>query len=87
MAYEIDKETMDELMIKGIDPSVIIKSDTYDIISRRDVIEAIENMDWYHIKDGKLILGANSVQHEPLFKASDVFKMLRDLPSAFEKGE
>ena len=68
-----------------------------DLISRRDVIEAIENMDWYRIKDGKLVLGANSVQHEPLFKASDVFKMLRDLPSAnivpsvfestFTKGE
>ena len=54
-----------------------------DMISRKATIDAIEGVDWYHInKDGRLVHGANSDDHEPLYKAKDVYKVLNDVPSA-----
>lgn len=54
-----------------------------DTISRKATIDAIEGVDWYHInKDGRLVHGANSDDHEPLYKAKDVYKVLNDVPSA-----
>lgn len=41
------------------------------------VIDVIEQVSWYHIgDDGKLVKGANSALHTPLFKAEDVFRAL-----------
>ena len=54
-----------------------------DTISRKATIDAMENVDWYHIsKDGQLVHGANSKDNEPLYKAKDVYKVLNDMPSA-----
>lgn len=54
-----------------------------DLISRVAAIEAMEDVDWYHINnDGQLIHGANSEGDEPLYKAEDVYKVLNDMPSA-----
>ena len=54
-----------------------------DLISRRTAIEAMEDVDWYHInKDGQLVHGANSKEDEPLYKAEDVYKVLKDVQSA-----
>ena len=54
-----------------------------DLISRKTAIEAMEDVDWYHInKDGQLTHGANSKEDEPLYKAEDVYKVLNDMPSA-----
>ena len=54
-----------------------------DTISRKKTIEAMEDVDWYHInKDGQLTHGANSKEDEPLCKAEDVYKVLNDMPSA-----
>ena len=54
-----------------------------DFISRKAAIEAMEDVDWYHInKDGQLTHGANSKEDEPLYKAEDVYKVLNDMPSA-----
>ena len=44
------------------------------------VIDTIERVSWYHVgDDGKLVKGANSSMHTPLFKAEDVFKALESL--------
>lgn len=54
-----------------------------DPIDRQAAIDAMEDVDWYHInKDGQLIHGANSKEDEPLYKAEDVYKVLNDMPSA-----
>ena len=53
-----------------------------DCISRKAAIEAVEDVDWYHVnKDGQLTHGANSEEDEPLYKAEDVYKVLNDMPS------
>lgn len=54
-----------------------------DVISRQAAIDAMEDVDWYHInKNGQLVHGANSKEDEPLYKAEDVYKVLNDVPSA-----
>ena len=54
-----------------------------DTISRQAAIDAVEEVDWYHIgKTGELIHGANSQEHEPLYKAKDIYAVLEKLPSA-----
>ena len=37
-----------------------------------DIEEMIEDTDWYHIHNGNLIHGANTNEHEPLYKHSDI---------------
>ena len=54
-----------------------------DLIDRQAAIDAIEEVDWYHIgKTGELIHGANSQEHEPIYKAKDIYAVLEKLPSA-----
>ena len=54
-----------------------------DTISRKATIDAMESVDWYHInKEGQLTHGANSEEHEPLYKAKDVYTVLNKMPSA-----
>ena len=54
-----------------------------DLISRQAAIDAMEDVDWYHINsNGQLVHGANSKEDEPLYKADDVYKVLNDIPSA-----
>ena len=54
-----------------------------DHISRRAAVEAIERTDWYHInQNGELVSGANSQEHEPLYRASDIYAALEEAPSA-----
>lgn len=38
--------------------------------------EAVEGTTWYHIFNGRLVEGANSEEHEPLYKASAIYKVL-----------
>ena len=53
-----------------------------DLISRQAAVEAIEKTDWYHInKNGELVSGANSQEHEPLYKASEIYAALEEVPS------
>ena len=52
-------------------------------ISRQASIKEIENTDWYHInQNGELVSGANSQEHEPLYKASEIYAALEEVPSA-----
>lgn len=48
-----------------------------------EVIDTIERVSWYHIgDDGKLVKGANSALHTPLFKAEDIFRALESFREA-----
>ena len=54
-----------------------------DYISRQAAIEAIERIDWYHInQNGELVSGANSQEHEPLYKAADIYAAIEVVPAA-----
>jgi len=54
-----------------------------DLISRQAVIDAIENTDWYHQNKNKdMVHGANSSEHQAWYKAEDVYKALKNVPSA-----
>lgn len=52
-----------------------------DIISRQAAIDALESTRWYHINDGELVLGANSKLEPPLYKAEDVYKVIKTVSS------
>ena len=54
-----------------------------DLIRRSDAIEAIEVVDWYHQNRNKdMVSGANSDEHQAWYKADDVYKALKEVPSA-----
>ena len=54
-----------------------------DYISRAAAIESLEDIDWYHInQNGELVSGANSQEHEPLYKESDIYAALAVVPTA-----
>ena len=56
-----------------------------DLISRQAAVEAIENTDWYHLRDGVMVRGANSKEHQAWYKEQDVYKTLEQLPSAQQR--
>lgn len=64
-----------------------------ELIKREDVIDAIEEIGWYHIShEGDLVRGATS-DGEALYKAKDVYKALEEVPTiemaeaeAYERG-
>lgn len=54
-----------------------------DLIRKEDAIEAIEVVDWYHQNRNKdMVSGANSDEHQAWYKAEDVYKALKEVPSA-----
>lgn len=53
-----------------------------DLIRRSEVIEAIDNINWYHQNANKdMIIGAAN-EHEAWYKAENVYKALESVPSA-----
>lgn len=50
-----------------------------DLISRKALIEAIDNIDWYSVKNGKLTPGA--VTFTGLFKATDINYAVETAPT------
>lgn len=54
-----------------------------DLIKRSDAIEAIEVVDWYHQnRNGDMVSGANSAEHQAWYKEQDIYKALEEVPSA-----
>ena len=54
-----------------------------DTVRRQDAIEALELTTWYHQnRNGEMVKGANSKEHQAWYKAEDVYAVLHDLPSA-----
>lgn len=53
-----------------------------DMIYRQEAIDAIENIEWYHLNaKGEMESGANSAEHQAWYKADDIYKVLEELPS------
>ena len=51
-----------------------------ELIRKWDAIYAVEEVGWYHINErGELVKGANSEDHEPLYKAKDVYDALENV--------
>ena len=51
-------------------------------IKKKALKDAIDNCPWYHInKNGELVAGANSDDHEPLYKYSDIKRIIKGLPT------
>lgn len=48
-----------------------------------DIAERISNTDWYHIFKGELRQGAHD-REEALFKAEDIFNILKDMGASEE---
>lgn len=58
-----------------------------DAISRQDTIDAIEHVTWYHQnRNGQMVSGANSDEHQAWYKAEDVYEAIEALPSANRSG-
>ena len=54
-----------------------------DLISRQAAIDAIDDVDWYHLDNrGEMVHGANSSEHQAWYKAEDVYTALDSVPSA-----
>ena len=53
----------------------LVKAEAY-----KECAEKIDTTTWYHInKNGELVKGANSETDIPLFKAEDIFNLLKEL--------
>lgn len=54
---------------------------TTDCISRQQAIDAIEDVDWYHVNPkGELVHGSTS-DEESWYRAEDIYKAIESLPS------
>lgn len=52
-----------------------------DLISRKALIDTVENTSWYHINEqGNLVLGAHA-DEEPLYKTVDIYSALVFAPT------
>lgn len=52
-----------------------------DLIRLSEVVEAIDNVDWYHQNNSKeMVLGAAN-EHEAWYKAEDIYRALENLLS------
>ncbi len=53
-----------------------------DLIRRQAAIDEIEGVDWYHQnKNGEMVHGANSKEHQPWYKSQDIYKALKAVPA------
>ena len=56
---------------------------TNDTISRQAILDAVDGVDWYHQnKDGEMVHGANSDEHQAWYKAEDIYKAIESVPPA-----
>lgn len=51
------------------------------LIDADRLMEAIDEIDWYHLNNGEMIHGANSDDHQPWFKSDDIYKAVRRAPT------
>lgn len=56
-----------------------------DLIDRQSAIDTIDEVTWYHLnKNGEMVIGANSNEHQAWYKADDIYKALKAVKSADE---
>lgn len=52
-----------------------------DLILRQDIIDAIEEVTWYHLHNGEMVEGANSKEVQPWYKSEDIYKAIENIPT------
>lgn len=56
---------------------------TDDLISRQAILDAVDGVTWYHQnKNGEMVHGANSDEHQAWYKAEDIYKAIESVPPA-----
>ena len=54
-----------------------------DTISRQALLDTVDLLNWYHQnKNGEMVHGANSDEHQAWYKADDIYKAIESVPSA-----
>ena len=53
-----------------------------DLIRRSEVVEAIDNIDWYHQNANKDMVNGASNEHQAWYKAEDIYRALESVSSA-----
>lgn len=54
-----------------------------DTISRQALLDTVDLLNWYHQnKNGEMVHGANSDEHQAWYKAEDIYKAIESVPSA-----
>ena len=56
-----------------------------DLISRRTLIDRIEGATWYHVEDGKLMMGAKSETDPALYRADVIYDLIDNMPGVEKK--
>lgn len=52
-----------------------------DFIRREDLLDVIDDTDWYHIYNGEIVHGANSDDgDDPLYKIDEIIEAIKNLP-------
>ena len=55
-----------------------------NLIDKKDAIDAIEGLDWYHLVNGEMVSGASD-EGSAWYKAEDVYKAVEGVPSVERK--
>ena len=72
---EKNKESLVISYANAVARNLTIKDEAY-----MEVEEKIEKIAWYHInQNGELVMGANSETDTPLYKAEDIYNLLKEL--------
>ena len=73
----VDMEEAIEVMTKYNEK----QTEPSDLISKAELIDAIEDTDWYHInRNGKMVHGSND-EYESWYKYEDIYKAIAEVPS------
>ena len=51
-----------------------------DFIRREDLLDVIDDTDWYHIYNGEIVYGANEDDDDPLYKIEEIIEAIKNLP-------
>ena len=51
-----------------------------DFIRREDLLDVIDDTDWYHMYNGEIVHGANEDDDDPLYKIDEIIEAIKNLP-------
>ena len=52
------------------------------LIDADRLTDVVDEIDWYHLHDGRMVHGANSDTDQPWYKSDDIYKAIKDAPTA-----
>lgn len=80
-------EVKDILNYDNVAIETLGQTESDDCISRQQAIEAIEDVDWYHVNSkGELVSGSTS-DEKSWYKAEDIYKALKSLKPVTPPGK